>query len=187
MCSSDLQGGFELHYQPLVAVNGTALHKAEALLRWQHSRWGVVAPGVFIPVAEQSDLIIEITDWVLHTAAKQVKHWRETLDATFQISVNIPPAYLNLCVRETEEMLRRLQALKLPKGALVLEITEGAVLEVTEELLCVTDQLRNLGFELALDDFGVGYSNFGQLDKLKLDHLKLDKTFIQAIDERPER
>lgn len=178
---------FELFYQPLVSPKDARLRKAEGLIRWRHPTRGLVPPGAFIPLAEQSDLIIGITDWVLEEAVRQVKVWRDTLHPEFQISVNMPPAYLALCVREPGRMLEHLQALQMPPGALVLEITEGVMLEVTTELLQVLSLLRALGFQIALDDFGVGYSSFGQIDKLKLDFLKLDKSFVDDLGARAER
>jgi EAL domain-containing protein (putative c-di-GMP-specific phosphodiesterase class I)/GGDEF domain-containing protein len=211
------RGEFELFYQPLVASRtprqpqghaasvdraaledraqghgsaptpGLLLHKAECLVRWRHPTRGLVSPGLFIPLAEQSELIIGLTDWVLREAVRQVKIWRATLHPDFQISVNMPPAYLALCVREPARMLERLQTLDMPPGAVVLEITEGVMLEVTPELLQVLSLLRALGFQIALDDFGVGYSSFGQIDRLKLDFLKLDKTFVDDLGSRAER
>ena len=178
---------FELHYQPLVTPGQPQLHKAEALIRWNHPTRGRIPPGVFIPLAERSELIVDITDWVLREAARQVQHWRRTLHPQFQISVNMPPTYLALCAREPERMLHRLQALQAPPGSIVLEITEGVMLEVTTELLQVIGLLRAQGFMIALDDFGVGYSSFGNLDRLPLDYLKLDKTFVDDLGVRPER
>jgi EAL domain-containing protein (putative c-di-GMP-specific phosphodiesterase class I) len=178
---------FELFYQPLVSPLDAHLRKAEGLIRWRHPVRGLVPPGAFIPLAEQSDLIIGLTDWVLEEAVRQVKVWLSTLHPDFQISVNMPPAYLALCVRDPGRMLERLQALQVPPGALVLEITEGVMLEVTPELLQVLSLLRALGFQIALDDFGVGYSSFGQIDKLKLDFLKLDKSFVDDLGAREER
>ena len=178
---------FELFYQPLVSPLDAHLRKAEGLIRWRHPVRGLVPPGAFIPLAEQSDLIIGLTDWVLEEAVRQVKVWRSTLHPDFQISVNMPPAYLALCVREPGRMLERLQALQVPPDALVLEITEVVMLEVTPELLQVLSLLRALGFQIALDDFGVGYSSFGQIDKLKLDFLKLDKSFVDDLGAREER
>lgn len=181
------RGEFELFYQPLVSPQDARLRKAEGLIRWRHPVRGLVPPGAYIPLAEQSELIIGITDWVLAEAVRQVKIWRDSLHPAFQISVNMPPAYLGLCVREPGRMLEHLQSLQMPPGAVVLEITEGVMLEVTTELLQVLSLLRALGFQIALDDFGVGYSSFGQIDKLKLDFLKLDKSFVDDLGTRVDR
>ena len=181
------KGEFELHYQPLVSGSPEALRKAEALIRWRHPQRGLIPPGVFIPLAEQTDLIIGLTDWVLREAARQAKIWRSRLHPAFQISVNMPPAYLMLCVRDPVRVVDHLRSLNIGHESIVLEITEGVMLEVTAELLEMIRLLRSLGFQIALDDFGVGYSSFGQLDKLKLDYLKLDKSFVDDLGSVPER
>jgi EAL domain-containing protein (putative c-di-GMP-specific phosphodiesterase class I) len=176
------RGEFELHYQPIVPAGGGALHKAEALIRWNHPQRGRVSPGEFIPAAEQSYLIVEMTDKILEMATEQVRQWRQELHPDFQISVNMPPAYLAKCARHPGQMLPRLQALRAPVHSIVLEITEGALLEVDDELLQALQLVRDQGFLIALDDFGIGYSSFGKLPRLPLDFLKLDKSFVDALD-----
>jgi EAL domain-containing protein (putative c-di-GMP-specific phosphodiesterase class I)/GGDEF domain-containing protein len=178
---------FELHYQPVVSMTSGQLTKAEALIRWRHRRRGVIYPSAFIEIAEQSDLIVELTDWTLREASSQVRIWRKTLHPDFQISVNVSPQYLSRCSDRPEEMLARIESLEAPAGALVFEITEGMMLNVTKSLIDFLDRLRVMGFLIAMDDFGLGYSNFGQLEKLKLDFLKLDRSFIEGLDERPNR
>ena len=178
---------FELHYQPVVSMTSGQLTKAEALIRWRHRRRGLIYPNAFIEIAEQSDLIVELTDWTLREASRQVRLWRETLHPEFQISVNVSPQYLSRCGDRPEEMLARIESLQVPAGALVFEITEGMMLNVTKSLIDFLDRLRAMGFLIAMDDFGLGYSNFGQLEKLKLDFLKLDRSFIEGLDERPNR
>lgn len=180
-------GELVLHYQPVLTVAGQGLRKAEALIRWNHPQRGLLYPDAFIALAEQSDLIIDITDWVLREVAIQIRTWRLTLHPQMQISINMPPAYLLMCAREPQSMLDKLQALGIPANALVLEITEGVMLDVTPELVNAIDTLRSLGFLIAVDDFGVGYSNFGQLCKLKFDYLKLDKSFIRDLDQLPRQ
>ena len=176
-----------LHYQPVLSVSGQGLCKAEALIRWKHPHRGLLYPDAFIGLAEQSDLIIDITDWVLRGVASQIQTWRKTLHPQMQVSINMPPAYLLLCARDPMAMLDKLKALAIPQGALVLEITEGVMLDVTPELVNAIDMLRSLGFLVAVDDFGVGYSNFSQLCKLKIDYLKLDKSFIRDLDQLPRQ
>lgn len=147
----------------------------------------MVPPGSFIPLVEQTDLIIPLTDWVLKQAVEQVRLWRRDLHPGFQISVNMPPAYLMRCVTDTARVLEQLSALNAPPQAIVLEITEGVMLNVTPELEQALRLLRYMGFQLALDDFGIGYSSFGQLDRLPLDYLKIDKTFVDQLEIRPQR
>jgi EAL domain-containing protein (putative c-di-GMP-specific phosphodiesterase class I) len=177
----------ELHYQPIISTVDRRLHKAEGFIRLTHPTRGSIPPSVFIPIIEQTDLMIKLTDWVLRRATEQVSQWRATLHPDFQIAVNMPPAYLVRCLDETESMMVPLTALSVPYGAVSLEITEGAMLDVTPELRGVLERFRAIGFTIALDDFGVGYSNFGQLDKLQLDVLKLDQTFVHGLDMSPER
>jgi EAL domain-containing protein (putative c-di-GMP-specific phosphodiesterase class I)/GGDEF domain-containing protein len=173
---------FELHYQAIRSLQGSPIRKAEALIRWNHPERGRVAPAEFIPLAEATGQIVPITDWVLTQARQQLAAWRETIDPGFQISVNMPPAYIEYCSREPERALQRLRDLKVPHQGITLEITEGALLTVTPEILRVLTTLQGLGFQIALDDFGVGYSCFGQMDKLPLDFLKIDKSLVDEID-----
>jgi EAL domain-containing protein (putative c-di-GMP-specific phosphodiesterase class I) len=177
-----VRGEFELHYQPIVSSSGGALHKAEALIRWNHPVRGRISPGEFIPVAEQSYLIVELTDKILEMAASQVRQWRQVLHPEFQISVNMPPAYLAKCARHPSQMLPRLQALRAPPQGIVLEITEGALLTVDDEMMGALQFMRDQGFLIALDDFGIGYSSFSKLPRLPLDFLKLDKSFVDALE-----
>lgn len=178
---------FELFYQPIVDTRGGPIRKAEGLIRWNHPERGRVSPGAFIPLAEQTDLIIPLTDWVLRQAVDQVRSWRQDLHPGFQISVNMPPAYLMHCVKDPARSLDQLAGLDAPPQSIVLEITEGVMLNVTPELEQALSILRYLGFQIALDDFGIGYSSFGQLDRLPLDFLKIDKTFVDHLEAGPQK
>ena len=180
-------GQFELFYQPIVSTRGGPLKKAEGLIRWNHPERGRVSPGAFIPLAEKTELIIDITNWVLSQAICQVRQWRQELDPAFQISVNMPPAYLMRFVQDPARTLEYLEQLDAPPQSIVLEITEGVMLNVTPELEQAFSMLRYLGFQIALDDFGIGYSSFAQLDKLALDFLKIDKTFVDRLQAAPHK
>jgi EAL domain-containing protein (putative c-di-GMP-specific phosphodiesterase class I) len=124
---------------------------------------------------------------VLERAVAQVRPWRQSLDPAFQISINMPPAYLEWCADHPADALQALSALEVPSGSIVLEITEGAFLNVTPEVLQVLALLKGMGFGVALDDFGVGYSSFGQLDRLPLDTLKIDKSLVDHIEAAPTK
>ena len=176
---------FELFYQPIMGLRGEPLRKAEALIRWNDPVKGRISPGDFIPLAESYGKIVALTSWVLNQAAVQARAWRQSLDPTFQISINMPPAYLEWCAEHPADALQALSALQVPAGSIVLEITEGAFLNVTPEVLQVLSLLKGMGFGVALDDFGVGYSSFGQLDRLPLDTLKIDKSLVDHIEAVP--
>jgi EAL domain-containing protein (putative c-di-GMP-specific phosphodiesterase class I)/GGDEF domain-containing protein len=178
---------FELVYHPIAGLRGEPLRKAEALIRWNDPVKGRISPADFIPLAESYGKIVPLTSWVLKRAAAQVRPWRESLDPAFQISVNMPPAYLEWCVDHLADALQALSALQVPAGSIVLEITEGAFLNVTPEVLQVLALLKGMGFGVALDDFGVGYSSFGQLDRLPLDTLKIDKSLVDHIEATPTK
>lgn len=178
---------FELFYQPIVGLRGEPLRKAEALIRWNDPVKGRISPADFIPLAESYGKIVALTSWVLERAVAQVRPWRQSLDPTFQISINMPPAYLEWCADHPAEALQALSVLQVPAGSIVLEITEGAFLNVTPEVLQVLALLKGMGFGVALDDFGVGYSSFGQLDRLPLDTLKIDKSLVDHIAAAPAK
>lgn len=180
-------GEFELYYQPIVSVRGEPLRKAEALIRWNDPVKGQVQPADFIALAESYRKIVPLTHWVLQHAAAQVRAWRQDLDPDFQVSVNMPPSFLEWCAAHPAQALEALTALDAPVGGLVLEITEGAFLNVTAEILQVLGLLKGMGFQVALDDFGIGYSCFAQLDRLPLDILKIDKSLVDHIESVPAK
>ena len=172
---------FELYYQPIISLGDGKIRKAEALIRWHHPEEGLLLPNAFIPLAESTGIIMSLTDWVLKQSIRQVTEWRQHLDPHFTISVNMPPAYLEACALNPAETRRQLSTLSVPAGSIVLEITENAFLTVTPAIQEVFSVYKTLGFRIALDDFGVGYSNFAQLTTLPLDFIKIDKSLIQPI------
>ena len=174
-------GEFEICYQPIVDLEGGAICKAEALLRWHHPKLGAVSPEVFIPLAEESGLIIEIGDWVYREATRQAKAWQERYEPAFQISINKSPVQF----READTVERwseHLNAIGLPGSNSVIEITESFMMEheglVAEKLA----QLRERGVSISLDDFGTGYSSLAYLQKFQIDYLKIDKSFVSHLD-----
>ena len=182
-----LHNEFELVYQPIIQISGRSLQKVEALIRWNDPVKGRISPADFIPLAEAYGKIVPLTRWVMMQAVKQVHLWRKTLGPEFQISVNMPPAFLEWFADQRTEALAWLNALGSPQKGLVLEITEGAFLNVTPAILEVLALFKDMGFLIALDDFGVGYSCFGQLDRLPLDTLKIDKSLVDHIESTPSK
>ena len=175
------QGQLSVHYQPIVELASGAIHKAEALLRWQHPMRGFVSPTEFIPIAESTGLIVDIGEWVFQQAARQVQRWRTLHAANFQISVNRSPAQFHSSVEQTPPWSMQLLAMGLPGDALAVEITEGLLLDasanITEQLL----ELSDCGIQVSLDDFGTGYSSLSYLQRYDIDYLKIDQSFVRHL------
>jgi len=175
------QQQFRLVYQPIVDLCSGAIRKAEALIRWEHPRRGLVSPAEFIPIAESSGLIIEIGEWVFREAAAQVKKWRTELDPDFQISINRSPVQFHGTELALQPWGQQLNALGLPGSCLVVEITEGLLLDTSPQ---VGQQLLDLcaaGIQVALDDFGTGYSSLAYLQKFDIDYIKIDQSFVRNL------
>lgn len=176
------EGQFMVHYQPIVELATGRVSKAEALIRWRHPERGMVPPDQFIPIAESGGLISEIGDWVLKTAAAQVLQWRRELDPAFQVSVNRSPAQFRTDGSGRPAWSEVLQGLEVPGNALVMEITEGLLLDASDGVTAQLLAFRDAGVAVALDDFGTGYSSLSYLRRFDIDFLKMDRSFVAAID-----
>jgi diguanylate cyclase (GGDEF)-like protein/PAS domain S-box-containing protein len=171
-----------LFYQPVVEINGARAVGMEALLRWEHPEQGLVAPSKFIPVAEESGLIIPIGAWVLHEACRQLCMWRADRFGGPRGAVEV-----NLSARQIDHpeivstVERILDDTGLPPANLTLEITESALMNDAASALRVLQALKDLGVTLAIDDFGTGYSSLSHLQKFPLDILKIDKSFVDDL------
>jgi diguanylate cyclase (GGDEF)-like protein/PAS domain S-box-containing protein len=165
----------ELHYQPLIDLIDERVVGFEALLRWRHPERGLIAPGQFIPIAEETGLIVAIGSWVLDRVCAQLAQWPQEIHASANLSARqIHPKL----VLEVEQLLARHA---ITPGRLVLEITESLVLDPS--IKPVIASLRGLGVQLALDDFGTGYSSLGSLQRFPLDLVKLDRTLIDTLSD----
>jgi len=167
---------FELHYQPLVNLKTNDVNAFEALLRWNHPKRGLISPADFIPVAEETGLIVPLGEWVLKAACYEAVDWPDHI----KVAVNLSPAQLNnrnllnvvtAALAETGMPARRLQ----------LEITETVLLQNTFATLATLHELRKLGVQIALDDFGTGYSSLSYLRSFPFDKIKIDQSFIQDL------
>ena len=183
---NDLRGAmakqeFKLVYQPIVELATGKVFKAEALIRWQHPQRGLVSPAAFVPLAEDSGLINEIGDWVFQSAARQVIQWRQLLHPDFQISINKSPVqFLDVNHRSSDWILHLHQS-GLPGQAIVVEITEGLLLEASEKTAEHLLIFRDAGVQVAIDDFGTGYSALSYLKKFDIDYLKIDQSFVRNL------
>ncbi len=171
---------FELHYQPQVDVQGRAIG-AEALLRWRHPQRGIVSPGEFIPLAEETGLILPIGLWVLHTACARLARWADQPETeSLRLAVNVSarqfhhPDFVDQVMAALESSGANPQRLK-------LELTESLLIEEIEDTIAKMDALKAQGVSFALDDFGTGYSSLTYLKRLPIDQLKIDYSFVRDI------
>jgi EAL domain-containing protein (putative c-di-GMP-specific phosphodiesterase class I) len=149
-------------------------------LRWNSHSRGAVPPGVFIPVAEDAGLIVDIGNWVLCAALRQLRLWAEDGVECVPVAVNVSPAQLER-VEFVDEVRKALRDSGVPPGLLKLEITESVFLKDAEAAVSMLVQLRELGVRISLDDFGTGYSNLGNLRRLPLDEIKIDRSFVNDL------
>ena len=175
------QGDFWVAYQPIVELATGRVHKAEALVRWQHPERGLISPGLFIPIAESTGLINELGEWVFLQAANQVRQWRTQHDPNFQISVNKSPVQFHADSRLGTSWIDQLDALGLPHQSIVLEITEGLLLDGNPGVNAQLLELREAGIGISLDDFGTGYSSLSYLQRYEIDFLKIDQSFVRHL------
>jgi diguanylate cyclase (GGDEF)-like protein/PAS domain S-box-containing protein len=176
------RGEFELDYQPIVALEGWRIVGVEALIRWRHPAEGRLAPGRFIHLAEESGLIIPITRWVLERACRQAREWDDTFPqaSAMTLAVNLSASQLE-DPGLIEDVARALEGSGLEPHRLVLEVTEGILVEESETTITRLQELRDLGARVAIDDFGTGYSSLGYLRTLPVDLLKLDRAFMADL------
>lgn len=177
-------GQFSLHYQPVQTLADRQIVSVEALLRWQHPQLGSVSPVRFIPLAEHSGFIVELGEWVLQQALKQLARWR-TQGVILRVAVNISTVQLR-----HPDFLRQLQQALTQHGVagsqLELELTESVLAEQVEQSRHLLQQIRALGVTLALDDFGTGYSSLAYLKSFPLDKLKIDRSFVRDLLTDPD-
>ena len=173
---------FVLYYQPVIDLGSGRVSCVEALIRWRHPERGLVAPGLFIGVAEETGLIQPIGDWVVWTACRQLAAFRAAGIADVKMAINISAVQMrNSSLPVVAHGV--IDAYSLARGDLIFEITESVAMEQPDETIRVLDVLRSMGVTLALDDFGTGYSSLSYLRMFALDKLKLDRSFVEEIGE----
>ena len=176
------QNEFILYYQPQFSGDGKRLTGAEALLRWRHPTRGLVPPGDFIPVIEELGLVVDVGDWVLREASRQLKAWHKA-------KVRVPKVSVNISARQFSDgqlgtrIANILEESGLPPACLELELTESILMREVNEALQILASLKNLGLSIAVDDFGTGYSSLNYLKQFPIDVLKIDRTFVDGLPE----
>ena len=167
-----------LHYQPLVELERSRVIGAEALVRWHHPQRGLLAPGQFLPVAERSGLIRDMTTWVIEHACIQARRWRD-LGLDLYVSINLPPSsWQPLAIRS---LLATIDSFGLTADRLMIELTEHAAMGEAAELESTLATIHSSGLRLAIDDFGTGYSSLGRLRQLRPNVLKIDRSFVADL------
>jgi diguanylate cyclase (GGDEF)-like protein/PAS domain S-box-containing protein len=178
----------QVYYQPIVSLNNGRIAGFEALVRWQHPQRGLVSPAEFIPVAEETGLIIPLGWWVLRQACRQICTWQQQVPVhpPLIVSVNISGKQLTQShlVTEIKQILRETG---LDAGSLKLEITESVLVDNIEAVVPILKQLKALGIGLSIDDFGTGYSSLSYLHQMPIDTLKIDRSFVHDVDCDPEK
>ncbi len=171
-----VNGEFEVYYQPIVDIKSGQINTCEALLRWHHPERGMIPPMDFIPVAEETGLIVPIGEWVLRQACAEAAHWPKHV----LLAVNLSPAqFKSRTLLQT--VVGALASSGLPADRLELEITELVLLQEADGAFAVLHQLRDLGIKIAMDDFGTGYSSLGYLRSFPFDKIKIDQSFIRDL------
>ncbi|GBG12594.1 uncharacterized protein NMK_0125 [Novimethylophilus kurashikiensis] len=176
-----MEDQFEVYYQPIIEFSTGKVKKAEALIRWNHPKLGVIGPVGFIPVAEETRLISRIGDWVLQQAVIEAARLRETYDPEFQISVNKSPVQLEADNVEYSSWLESLKVYGLQPNSIVIEITENLLVDTKESTRRKLLLFKDYGMEVALDDFGTGYSSLAYLKKFYINYIKIDRSFVNNL------
>ncbi|WP_286757858.1 EAL domain-containing protein, partial [Ralstonia sp. RL] len=174
------RGEFALHYQPQLDIASGRIVSAEALLRWQQPERGFISPAEFIPIAEETGLILPIGEWVLREACAQLGRWHAAGHADMTIAVNLSARQV-LQSGFAEYVARQLQEFGLPASSLDLEITESILMHPSEDNLAPLTRLSNMGVRLSVDDFGTGYSSLSYLKRFPINALKIDQSFVRGI------
>lgn len=172
----------ELYYQPKVDIQTNQIVGMEALLRWTDPELGPIPPSEFIPFAEECGLIVQIGEWVLRTAAEQLKVWKKEYGIDLKVTVNISPLHF-----KEPNFIKRLIAIVnevgVEPGNLEIEITEMSMLNYNDHLVRKIEQINEIGMTVAIDDFGTGYSSLSYLKEFSVDTLKIDRSFIVNMQE----
>jgi EAL domain-containing protein (putative c-di-GMP-specific phosphodiesterase class I) len=178
-------GEFLLHYQPIVDLGDSHVRGVEALLRWQAKDGDLISPAEFIPVAESSDLIIPISQWVLRSACTQTAKWQNLSRSRMTVAVNLSTRVFQQ-PDLVGEVSSALEEAGLPADCLDLEITESSAMQNVEYSASVLRRLKDLGVQVSLDDFGTGYSSLSYLKRLPIDRIKIDQSFVRNIPHDPD-
>jgi len=171
-----------LHYQPIINLKTKSISSVEALLRWNHPKYGQVAPDKIISIAEESDLILRLGEWILEAAFKQYTLWQLNSSTELHLAINMSTRQFDSKYNTVDLLKKLIQQYQIPQHSIHLEITEGLMLEDSKLILDTLSDLKEMGVLLSVDDFGTGYSSLSYLRKFPVDILKIDRSFIQNLN-----
>jgi diguanylate cyclase (GGDEF)-like protein len=178
-------GELRLHYQPQIDLSTNQILGAEALVRWQHPEFGLLSPAKFIPMAEDTDLILPLGEWCLREACRQLISWQQAGLTDQRVSVNVSPNQFHQ-KNFVETVGQVLTETNIDPQTLQLEITESSLIQSADNVVSRLTELKEMGLMVAIDDFGVGYSSLGYLKKLPIDLLKIDRSFVSDVTSDPD-
>jgi diguanylate cyclase (GGDEF)-like protein len=174
------RGQLTLHYQPKIDIATGEMRSVEALIRWRHPTRGIILPGEFIPIAEESGLILEIGDWVVREACRQAREWQQRQMPFLRVAVNVSPLQFRQA-NFVKKVHAALQEHSLDATYLEIELTEATLMSNAETSVALLEQLSEVGVVVAIDDFGTGYSSMSYLQRFPIDKLKIDRSFISDV------
>lgn len=177
---------FRVYYQPIVALGTDAVMSLEALIRWQHPHQGLVSPAEFIPLAEETGLIVAVGEWVLRKVCEDIKEWQTDGSAPMRVAVNVSPVQLRR-PGFVKSVTRILEQARISGECLGMEITENVLLDKSTATIEMLNELKELGIHIILDDFGTGYSSLSYLQNLPIDILKIDRSFVAKLTRDDEQ
>ena len=179
-----LEGSFEVHYQPIVDIATGELSSMEALVRWPHPTEGMISPAEFIPIAEETGLILPLGEWVLRSVCEQIKKWDSVGYSGFRVAVNLSARQFENDIPSLVEEI--MVETGISADSLTLEITEGIAMKNVDHNVKMLEELRALGLNISIDDFGTGYSSLAYLKRFPLNTLKIDRSFINDITDNTD-
>lgn len=176
------RGELEAHFQPKVSFSSKKIVGSEALLRWTRPDVGLIPPNIFIPVAEESDLIIDLSVWMFRQACAAACEWNSEIDTVHKVSINVSSKLFKFYGNDFPRIVMRiLEETNCSPEWIEIEITESLLLDYEPSTISALEELRSAGLTIAIDDFGTGYSALGYLARLPIDTVKIDRSFIQKI------
>ncbi|OAT75037.1 diguanylate cyclase [Mangrovibacter phragmitis] len=172
---------FEVYYQPIVSLKTGHITRMEALVRWIHPTQGIISPDIFIPLAEDTGLIVPIGNWIANQAIKQLSYWRKKYNPELKMAINLSPVQLRSQEFDDISWIQTLQREGFHSGAITIEITEGLLLNSETRVNHNLKMMHQAGIQIAIDDFGTGYSSLAYLRKFNIDFLKIDRSFVEDL------